>query len=228
MGGGDVMDYVWRDYRSDLCYRIDSDGTESSPPLEISRRTGMTVVVNPRPRFSVLFRALWQVLRGANAKDAQALTNVLLHFLAQLDRLTGLSTGLVRKDELHRSLTEGYFGAQVQRTYGNLEPMRQQMIVSFLRKQEEEDGRRLYFREAVKAIFPRSFLYFYHPDQIFLIYLPQAENAADEDCMQLLRMLFLDVTAQMQLYWKYPFGIIGRNAMMRMNHMKLYGEGKGA
>ena len=222
------MDYLWSGYRPDLCYRIDSDGRESSPPLEISRRTGTTVVVNPRPRFSVLFRALRQELLGANAEDAQALTNVLLHFLAQRDRLTGLSTGLVREDELSRSLMEGRFGVQMQRAYCDLEPMRQQMIVSFLRKQEEEDGRRLYFREAVKAIFPRSFLYFYHPDQKFLIYLPQAENAADEECMQLLRMLFLDVTAQMQLYWEYPFGIIGRNAMMRMNHMKLYGEGKDA
>lgn len=224
------MDYLWRNYNSDTSYVLDAYVKESSPPLEISRRSGDTVVVNPLPRFANVFyqllvrKDLWE----AHEKEMRALSHCLLHFLAQLDRKTGLSAELLREDALDRQLVQGAFGEAIKDRYRRLTLEQKWRIVGFLRRQEQENGRRLYFREVVQSLFPRASIYFYKRDLVFLIYLPQPENDADTNCMELLRMLFLDVTARQQLYWAYPFGIIGRKQTMRLNHMRLYDAGEKA
>ena len=223
-----MMDYLWRRYSPQTRYEIDPSMKISSPPLEISRRRGEVVVVNPLPRFAGPFRVLLQRrdLWERQEDDLQALCNCLLHFLAHLDRTSGLSRGLLAEDELDEELSLGCFGAESREIYERLKPEQKREIVRLLRKQESEQGRRLYFREAVKALFPQAALYFYHGDDIFLIYLPQAENGEDAGCMRLLVMLFLDATAKWQVYWEHPFGIIGRKRTMRLNNMRLYDAGK--
>ena len=156
------------------------------------------------------------------------LSHCLLHFLAQLDRCTGMSAELLVEDELHRQLVQGHFGEEIKSRYGRLSSERKRIVVGFLRRQEESEGCRLYFREAVKALFPAASVYFYKTDHLFLIHLPQTENDDDAGCMEVLCLLFLDVTARWQIYWKHPFGIIGRKPTMRMNYMRLYGAGKDA
>ena len=226
MGGGAVMDYLWRGYRPQTSYVLDAAMKDSSPPLEISRRYGATVVMNPLPRFVDIFRELLirQDLWESQQEDLSALSHCLLHFLAQLDRLTGLSKELLEEDLLHEELERGCFGARIKNIYCGLSPEQRRLVVGFLRKQEMAQGRRLYFREALKAMFPQAHLYYYHTDDVFLIYLPQQENDDDRDCMDLLTMLFLDVSAQWQVYWEHPFGIIGRRQTMRLNRMRLYGK----
>jgi len=228
MGGGAVMDYLWQNYNTDTSYILDTSMRESSPPLEISRRSANTVVVNPLPRLAdVLYPLLErQDLWESSNKEIRALSHCLLHFLAQLDRFTGMSAELLVEDELHRQLVQGHFGEEIKSRYGRLSSERKRIVVGFLRRQEESEGCRLYFREAVKALFPAASVYFYKTDRIFLIHLPQTENDADADCMELLRMIFLDVAARQQLYWEHPFGIIGRKPTMRMNYMRLYGARK--
>ena len=230
MGGGAVMDYLWQNYSTDTSYILDTSMRESSPPLEISLRSGDTVRVNPMPRLGdvlcprLVRRDLWE----NNSKEMCALSHCLLHFLAQLDRCTGMSAELLVEDELHCQLVQGHFGEAIKSRYERLPIDRQQIIVGYLRQQEHSDGCRLYFREALKALFPEASIYFYKTDRIFLIDLPQAENDADAGCMEVLCLLFLDVTARWQIYWKHPFGIIGRKPTMRMNYMRLYGAGKDA
>lgn len=228
MGGGAVMDYLWQNYNTDTSYILDTSMRESSPPLEISRRSANTVVVNPLPRLAdVLYPLLErQDLWESSNKEIRALSHCLLHFLAQLDRFTGMSAELLVEDELHRQLVQGHFGEEIKSRYGRLSSERKRIVVGFLRRQEESEGCRLYFREAVKALFPAASVYFYKTDRIFLIHLPQTENDADADCMELLRMLFLDVAARQQLYWEHPFGIIGQKPTMRMNYMRLYSARK--
>lgn len=228
MGGGAVMDYLWQNYSTDTSYILDTSMRESSPPLEISRRSANTVVVNPLPRLADVLDPLLERtdLWKSSNKEIRALSHCLLHFLAQLDRCTGMSAELLVEDELHRQLVQGHFGEEIKSKYGRLSSERKRIVVGFLHRQEESEGCRLYFREAVKALFPAASVCFYKTDRIFLIHLPQTENDADADCMELLRMLFLDVTAQQQLYWEHPFGIIGRKPTMRMNYMRLYGARK--
>ena len=123
-------------------------------------------------------------------------------------------------------MIDGHFGETVKKAYINLTFERQWIVLNYLRKQEDSKGRKLYFREAVKAVFPRAGIHFYSPDAVFLIHLSQEKNSDDEECIKLLTALFLDVTAKYQVYWEYSFGIIGRKETMQLSHISLYGAGK--
>ena len=222
------MDYLWRDYSPQNRYELDFSMKHSSPPIEVSFRGRDCILINPLPRFANIFLSLLkrQDLWEHQKDKMQALANCLLHLLGQLDRISGMSSSMVVCDEIEQSLIDGHFGDAIKKAYIDLTFERQRIVLDFLRRQEQSKGRKLYFREAVKAIFPSAGIYFYNLDAVFLIYLPQEKNISDEECIELLISLFLDVTAKHQVYWEYPFGIIGRKETMRLNHTRLYGKGK--
>lgn len=219
------MDYLWRRYCPQNRYALDLARKDTAPPIEISRRDGAVVTVNPLPRFAKIFRALMtrQDLWQSDSGQLRALANGLLHFLAQLDRISGMSPPLVAEEALDQALSTGQFGLPAKQAYARLSPEQKQAVVRILYRHDQAKGRRLYFREAVRALFPSARISFYRPDKMFLICLPQKENAEDKECVALLVNLFLDATARWQIYWTYSFGIIGRPQTMRMNHMSLYG-----
>ena len=219
------MDYLWRGYTIRNKYELDSSLQHSAPPIEVSLRKDNAVLINPISRFFHIFRPLLgrQDLWNIKEKTVQELSNCLLHFLAQLDRICGVSVALIEEDNLKRELLNGNFGESVKKGFSEISSERQKIVIEILQRQDKENGRILYFGDAVKAVFPRSCVYFYNLDEVFLVYLQIKENKKDKECMQLLENLFLDVTAKIQIYWEYPFGIIEQMPTMRMNHMKLYG-----
>lgn len=226
------------------CFSWNSSPCHSSPCLEVSLRREERTVINPRLRFAAIFLPLLRVLRllleqrgcepalgetrDLSIREFRELCSCLLHYLARLDRLSGMSVALLREEQLERELRQGCFGTCARELFDQLAPERRKLVVRYLRQQEEAKGRHLYFREAVKAIFPQAGLFFYDTDAIFLLYLPQRENQADGDCLKLLRVLFFEATARLQVYWEYPFGIIGRKPTMRLNGMRLYAKRKEA
>ena len=219
------MDYLWRGYTIRNKYELDSSLQHSAPPIEVSLRKDNTALINPIPRFFSIFHPLLnrQDLWNIEEKTVQELSNCLLHFLAQLDRICGISAALIEEDDLKRELLNGNLGESVKRGFSDISSERQKIVIEFLQRQDTENGRKLYFGDAVKAAFPKSIVYFYNLDEVFLVCLPTKENKEDKECMQLFENLFLDVTAKVQIYWEYPFGIIEQRQTMRMNHMKLCG-----
>ena len=92
--------------------------------------------------------------------------------------------------------------------------------------QKLSGGRRLYFEEALAEIFPGTDCYYYRPDKKFILSLPYEETEINRQRVNYLRYCFFDITAEWQLYWHYPVGIIGRKKTMRLNEMKIYGAGR--
>lgn len=218
------MDYLWRNYSPKTRYELDPSLKHSTPSVEVSFRKDALAIINPLPRFADIFhnwlkqRDLW-----ANQNEKmQELSNFLLHFLAQIDLVSGISSTLIFEDELERALLNGNYGENIGKLFCNLTRERQLTVIDFLRRQENSKGRKLYFREALKEIFPCAKIYFYNPDKIFLICLPQEENITDSNCVSLLVNLFLDVTDKWQIYWRHPFGIIEQEHTMRINGMRIY------
>ncbi len=223
-----MMDYLWRNYNPNTKYELDSSMKQSTPSIEISLRKNNVVIINPLPRFADVFRELLRHpdLWTSQEEKMQALANCLLHILAQIDRMSGISSALIVEENMARCLRDGCYGEKIKNSFCKLSSERKQIVVQFLRKQEASKGCHLFFREAVKGIFPQAGIYFYKPDKMFLIYLPQEENDIDRECMVLLAHLFLDVTAKWQVYWQYPFGIIGKEDTMQIGCMRLYGSEK--
>ena len=99
-------------------------------------------------------------------------------------------------------------------------------LKKILNLQNINEGRKLYFEEALPIIFPGAEFYYYEPDEKFLIFIPYKETEHNKLRLHYLCYYFFDITARLQPYWEYPFGIIGRKKTMVLNHMKLYGSRK--
>ena len=102
------------------------------------------------------------------------------------------------------------------------EQIRLQKILSL---QKINEGRKLYFEEALPIIFPSAECYYYEPDEKFLIFIPYKETERNKLRLHYLCYYFFEITAKLQTYWEYPFGIIGRKKTMVLNHTRLYGKG---
>lgn len=222
------MDYLWRNYNPNTKYELDFSMKNSAPPIEVSCRNPDAVVINPLPRFTGVFHHLLmrQDLWARQTRELQALSNCILHLVAYSDRVSGVSSALIVEDDIESRLLNGHYGKNIKNSFCSLSRDRKRSVLELLRKHENHQGRILYFREAMKSIFPRAGIYYYTPNKVFLLYLPQAENNIDKECVKLLAALFLDVTAKFQIYWYYPFGIIGKENTMHIGNMRLYGTRK--
>lgn len=95
-----------------------------------------------------------------------------------------------------------------------------------LNQQKLNGGRCLFFVEALTEIFPGADCYYYESEKSFILSLPYKKNERNEKRLEYLKYWFLDVTAKLQTYWEYPFGIIGLKKTMIINNMKIYGARK--
>ncbi len=95
-----------------------------------------------------------------------------------------------------------------------------------LYKQKLSGGRCLFFMEALTEIFPGSDCYYHVLEKIFILSLPYKRDERNEERMNYLRYWFFDVTARLQTYWEYPFGIIGFKKTMIINQMRIHGARK--
>ena len=144
-------EYIWTDYRTDIYYDIGVSESlpwlEMSPYLEVQHREENNVTVNYIPRFSQIFM---EILKQALDKpelreDVKKIANVIMHLLAQADRITGVSVEALREDILEIHIERGYYGDDIRKGYGVLSNKEKRCILHFLRLHIDAEGRRLYF-----------------------------------------------------------------------------------
>lgn len=107
-----------------------------------------------------------------------------------------------------------------------LSPQERAQMQKLLDLQKRNEGRKVYFEDALSIIFPGADCYYYKPDEKFLIFVPYRETEYNKERLRYLCYYFFEITAKFETYWEYPFGIIGRAKTMRLNCMKIYGLGK--
>ncbi len=209
------MKYIWSEYSAARAYRAEVDARKISPYQEILECDEKICVFNPWLRFSEIFSPL------AEIQDPE-IENLLAHFLAQLDRKCGASVGTIRAEIFGEEIENGACGEKARRLYLNLPESEKKIVAEFLRRYEDSGRRRIFFREAVQEFFPAAAIYFNQRDRKFLLYLPQKETASDGEKISLLKILFLDATAELRVFWEKHFGIIGREKTMRLGQICLY------
>lgn len=221
------MGYIWQSYRKEKKFHI-SD-TLFSPYLEIAEPdrsapkgiTGDFEDVNPMIRFEKIFKPLLR--SGISEKDKEKLENILFHYLARLDRKTGIHSVSLEEIQLAEKINQGTYGEDNKKRLNLLESAERKWVLHYLRLQIANGERKLYFEEALHRLFPRAALYYYPTDQVFIVYLRQLQNNKDQAALKLLESLFMDLTNKpIRIFWGWHFGIIGNEATMRMNGIQLY------
>ena len=122
---------------------------------------------------------------------------------------------------LRDELEGGYFGDAAKKIFMTLDDAEQNLILRALKLQELSQGRQLMFRLAAQSLFPTARVYFNAGK--FLMYLPDAKTDSALMKIELLKILFMDVSnAEIDLYFERHFGIFGTPQTMHLDKMILY------
>ena len=119
-------------------------------------------------------------------------------------------------------LVEGYYGDKGSDGYKGLHDGEKKIIGHWLRRQEHACGRQLFYKEAVKQIYPTSRLYYNNEDGRHVVYIPEKCTDYNNKVMETLKSLFMDINCDVYLVWEYHFGIIGRDSTMIINQINIY------
>lgn len=209
------MDYLWTAYRRDAFYFSDT-----VPAFPFEERGGEGNGINFLLRFSKIFFPLFKSLEPENRREVE---NIFYHFLAQLDRVCGKHKFSFVEELLEQELAKNFYGEHAGDIFRQLTSNEQRKIARLLRLQEECVGQNLFFREAIQEFFPGAKIYFYKDEKKFLLWLPQPENPKRKRLLELLTILFLEISCKPpEIFWKNHFGIIDEPETMLLNQIVIF------
>ena len=203
-------------------FRVNWRDSVCPAAFELDSETDDVRTINPLVRFADLFSLVAKLQDEVPEEEERELENVLLQLLACLDRQSGIDRAAIAIDVRREELPAGRDGARAQSLYTALTDDEQAEVARLLMRQEDDAAGRLYYDEAVAALFPDVLPYYETQDDVILLYLPRAENEADKGRLELLERLFLDRTAVVRVFWGVPFGILGEAWMTKLDQFQLY------
>lgn len=215
------MSEIWQDFAEAKEYIVDKNPV--SPFIEVWHKSGKTVAVNPLVRFPKLFLPLCQEDSGLSEEEERAIENVLFHYLARMDRLSGFSLSSLRLFDIQRDIQHGLYGQRVQQWYASLAAKDQYALLWGL-EQSRYEGISHYhmYRVLMQHFFTGTKVYTYEAEHRVLVHIPEEQSAEKEVTAELLQDLLLDWLWDIRLFWKWPFGILGEGQTMHIDGMVIY------
>ena len=124
---------------------------------------------------------------------------------------------------LEDELVADVYGNRAGEIFRLLSPYWRKKFVKILRRQEESQGREIFFTIAIQDFFPGTKIYFYDDEERFLLCLPYSQTESGDLILELAEILFMDFTcATPKVFWDEHFGIIGEPLTMRLDEMIVY------
>ena len=215
------MSKVWQDFDAEKEYIVDTNPV--SPFIEVCCKSSRTVKVNPLVRFPQLFLPLCQEDSGFSDEEKPVIENALFHYIAKMDRLSGMNLLALRLLDMHHDIQQGLYGTQVKEWYASLRPRDQYALLRGMEQSRYEEIPLYHmYRILLQHFFQGAKVYIHEAEQQVLAYIPEEESDAKERTAKLLQFLFLDLLWDTRLFWKWPFGIIGEEQTMHMDNMVIY------
>ena len=223
------MTYLWENYDEHKKFYVppyDNESKDALPPYqEIGKRSSRGISVNPVLRFWHIFQYLYRNLDKENNEalsQAHNVENVLFHYLAMLDRKSGVHLSSLSERQLHNELLDGCFGQTAERLYSGLSDMDKRGLLIFLGRHQKMQGRDCIFFEALATFFKNSKVYYHTPEKKYLICVPFCSSEYNKNVMDLLMILFWPLGVDNDIFWDSHFGIIGRDDTMKIDSFVIY------
>ncbi|GLC81727.1 hypothetical protein [Lacrimispora brassicae] len=187
-----------------------------------SLETGQVININPYYRFFEIFKDLYQPDYHQGSELRASLTNLILHQLAGNDVLSGMTREEYYKNLLLQDIKLGRSGALVKEAISLFDIDEQQIILSGMLRQYQTGCSVDIFREMMEALIPENIVYHNNkaPSEI-LVYISQKREEKLEKKLRFLISGFLDMAGNVDIYYKYHFGIIGVEETMVMDEIAL-------
>lgn len=203
------MAYIWENYNYERRFEVDIENTSSY--VEIWDDGGESIKVNVLKRFENIFFPEGIIKDSEDFKELEYkyrnidkykwISNILLHYLAQLDLLKGIT----RKEEMIQMKNKEvhkYLNDELNSFFLRLNQENQYKILNLLVEKEKRKNRVSLFDTALKELFGTVQIYDDSYDEIIYIYVDAEENEYNQKMYELIKTLFKDMFVQDYVMWK--------------------------
>lgn len=149
--------------------------------------------------------------------------DVMFHYVAVWDLRSGGDKKELRAMYILREIQEGRFLKSIRETLLDLELNKAKRIIFCLLDLYKCKDYITIFRKALKELYPKANLYIHSENLRKLILFTGVDKTKkDMERIEMLKELFLPISYETDIFWKYHFGIIGVKESMKIGKMALY------
>lgn len=178
---------------------------------------------NPLYRFDALFHDLLREDFDELPEFRKYLFDAVTHLLVQID----LHHGLTKRDfyiqRLLREFETGKYGPSAARHIQSIEKEKRKRLAALALTQIQTGSNLLLFRKAVLVLFPDALLYQERYDaKKILLYIGKEKTEELEQSIQFIEEVFLPVSFHLRTFWEHHFGVVGVDAVMKLDQIEIY------
>ncbi len=166
-------------------------------------------------------------MRGEESLKASSLGEYLvdaaLHMLLYTDLRHGLSKRDIYIRKIRQEMEQGVFWRDAAKVFGEIPMEKRNRLAAMTLTQMQTGSSLMIFRKSVRVLFPDAVIYQLRDERKkILLYLREDRTEARETQLRLLQDMFLPVSYELRVFWKYHFGIIGVNDTMQIDKIAIY------
>lgn len=184
---------------------------------------GREIEINPLYRFATQLGEIFlpDVVEYENVRAM--FLDVMFHYVAVWDLRSGGDKKELRAMYILREIQEGRFLKSIRETLLDLELNKAKRIIFCLLDLYKCKDYITIFRKALKELYPKANLYIHSENLRKLILFTGVDKTKkDMERIEMLKELFLPISYETDIFWKYHFGIIGVKESMKIGKMALY------
>ena len=149
--------------------------------------------------------------------------DVMFHYVAVWDLRSGGDKKELRAMYILNEIQEGRFLKSMRETLLELEFNKAKRIIFCLLDLYKCKDYITIFRKALKELYPKANLYIHSENLRKLILFTGVDKTKkDMERIEMLKELFLPISYEIDIFWKYHFGIVGVKESMKIGKMALY------
>lgn len=181
------------------------------------------VEVNPLYRFSMQLGEIFLPDVVGYESVRKMFLDVIIHYIAVWDLRSGGDKKELRAMYILKEIEEGKFLKSVRKTLISLDFDKVKKIIFCLLDLYKCKDYITIFRKALKELYPKANLYI-HSENLRKLTIFTGEDKTKENMerIEMLKKLFLPISYETDIFWKYHFGIIGVDESMKIGKTAMY------
>lgn len=151
------------------------------------------------------------------------LIDAVLHTILYTDLRHGLSKRDIYIRKIKEELEQGIFWKEAAEEFRMIPIEKRSRLAALALTQMQTGSSLMTFRRSVLILFPDAVIYQIKADRKkLLLYLKDTGTKENERMLHFVKDMFLPISYDLRVFWKYHFGIIGVDDTMRMDEIAIY------
>ena len=188
-----------------------------------------TKIYNHEIELNLLFRfaSIFEYLLAEEVEDYPEFKKYLIDAALHMILYTDLRHGVTKRDihirKIREEMEKGIFWRDAAEEFKLISYEKRNRLATLILNQIQTGSSVMAFRRGILVLFPDAMLYQIKADRKkLLLYLKESKTEVNERILQLVQDMFLPISYELRVFWKYHFGIIGVDGAMKIDEIALY------